>query len=102
MKSSLSAWYIAGTNETDGAQIDMLIIRDDNVVNLCEMKFASKEYVIEKDEAQKLRRRIEALKTTLTSKQTIHLTLITTYGVAYGKHSGIVQRQVTMDDLFAV
>ena len=79
----------------------MLIIRDDNVVNLCEMKFASKEFVIEKDEAQKLRHRIDALKTTLTPKQTIHLTLVTTYGVAYGKHSGIVQRQVTMDDLFS-
>ena len=101
VKTSLSAWHTAGTDETDGEQIDMLIIRDDNVVNLCEMKFASKEFVIEKDEAQKLRHRIDALKTTLTPKQTIHLTLVTTYGVAYGKHSGIVQRQVTMDDLFS-
>lgn len=32
----------------------------------------------------------------------IHFTMITTYGVAAGKHSGIIQRQVTMDDLFAV
>ena len=35
------------------------------------------------------------------SLQTIHLTMITTYGVAYGKHSGIVQKEVHMDDLFA-
>jgi hypothetical protein len=25
---------------------------------------------------------------------------VTTYGIAYGKHSGIVQRSVTIDDLF--
>jgi hypothetical protein len=37
---------------------------------------------------------------TLPPAQVIHLTFITTYGVAYGKHSGIVQRSVTIDDLF--
>lgn len=48
----------------------------------------------------RLRYRIEALKATLSPKQTIHLTMITTFGVAYGKHSGIVQKEVTMVDLF--
>ncbi len=37
---------------------------------------------------------------TLPQNQTVHLTLITTYGVCYGKHSGIVQKEVKMDDLF--
>ena len=89
-----------GDDGQDGAQIDLLIIRDDNVVNLCEMKFASVAYTIEKDEELKLRNRIEALKKTLKRKQTVHLTMVTTYGIAYGKHSGIVQKQVEMDDLF--
>jgi hypothetical protein len=40
------------------------------------------------------------LKSTLSSKQAVHLTMVTTYGVAYGKYSGIVQKQVTLDDLF--
>jgi hypothetical protein len=33
-------------------------------------------------------------------KQTVHLTMITTYGIAPGIHSGVVQKSVTMDDLF--
>ena len=66
------------------------------------MKFASGDYDISKEEENKLRNRIEALKKTLTAKQSVHLTMITTYGIAYGKHSGIVQKQVVMDDLFAV
>ena len=127
VKSSLSAWSVRGedgqpmeqkeqsdacissaeslqrkTKSTDGVQIDLLIARADNVVNLCEMIFANGEYTISKEEEGKLRNRIEALKKTLTAKQTVHLTMITTYGVAYGKHSGIVQKQVVMDDLFAV
>ena len=70
------------------------------MVNLCEMKFASHTYTIDKDEDAKLRSRMEALKGMLTPKQTVHLTMVTTYGVAYGKHSGIVQKEVVMDDLF--
>ena len=100
VKSTISAWSVAGDGIKDGVQIDLLILRDDHVVNLCEMKFAGAAYHITKDEEGKLRNRIESLKSTLSSKQTVHLTMVTTYGVAYGKHSGIVQKQVTMDDLF--
>lgn len=100
VKSSLSAWCVKGDDHQGGVQIDLLISRADNIVNLCEMKFAGGEYTITKDEEAKLRSRIETLKKTLSAKQTVHLTMITTYGVAYGKHSGIVQKEVTMDDLF--
>lgn len=100
VKSSISAWNVKGDDQKAGAQIDLLIIRDDHVVNLCEMKFTGSTYTIEKDEEAKLRNRIETLKKTLLKKQTVHLTLITTYGVAYGKHSGIVQKEVVMDELF--
>lgn len=101
VKTSLSAWSVRGDDEKDGVQIDLLIFRADNVVNLCEIKFASDEYVMTKDEESKLRNRIEALNKTLTARQIVHLTMVTTYGVAYGKHSGIVQKQVVMDDMFA-
>ena len=89
-----------GDDEQEGVQIDLLIFRNDHVVNLCEMKFASAPYVISKVEEMRLRHRIEMLKSTLSPKQTVHLTMITTYGVAYGKHSGIVQKEVKMEDLF--
>ena len=101
VRSSISSWSTRGDDLKDGVQIDLLIIRDDNVVNLCEMKFASDSYQITKEEENKLRKRIESLKSTLKARQTIHLTMITTYGVAFGKHSGIVQKQVVMDDLFS-
>lgn len=98
--STISVWGVKGSDETEGAQIDLLIIRNDNVVNLCEMKFVGGAYTIDKDEEIKLRNRIESLKSTLSLKQTVHLTLVTTFGLSYGKHSGIVQKQVELDDLF--
>lgn len=102
VNTSISSWSIDGDNDHSGAQIDMLIVRDDNVINLCEMKFVGKKYVISKDEEEKLRNRIATLKETLNAKQSIHLTMISTFGVAYGKHSGIVQKELTIDDLFRI
>ena len=100
VNTRISAWNVSGNNNSEGAQIDLLIFRADNVVNLCEMKFSGNEYTIGKEEEQKLRNRTDRLKQTLNSKQTVHLTMITTFGVAYGKHSGIAQKQLTLEELF--
>ncbi len=100
VKSTISAWNVKGNDDNEGAQIDLLIIRNDNVVNLCELKFASAPYSISKEEELRLRHRIETLQAALSPKQTIHLTMVTTYGITYGKHSGIVQKEVKMEDLF--
>lgn len=90
------------SNETEGAQIDLLIDRKDNTINLCEMKFCESVYELKTDEEMKLRNRISVLRSSLKKKtKSIQLTMITSFGVAKGKHSGIVQSQVTLDDLFA-
>ena len=83
-----------------GAQIDMLIIRDDRVVNLCEMKFLSTEFEPKNEDELALRGRIATLQEKLSFKQTIHLTLVTTLGLKQNAHSGIFQKIVTMDELF--
>lgn len=101
VRSSVSAWNVKGDEEKEGLQIDMIIRRADHVVNLCEMKFSSDSYAIDKEEDARLRKRREELARTLSKKEVVHLTFVTTFGVAYGKYSGIVQKQITMDDLFA-
>ena len=59
-----------------------------------------KEFQRLKEEELKLLNRIETLKETLSPKQQVHLTLITTFGLVQGKHSGKVQKVVTCDELF--
>jgi AAA+ ATPase superfamily predicted ATPase len=98
--STESSWIVKGDEDKTGAQIDMLIIRDDRVVNLCEMKFLSKEYEPKNDDELLLRGRIATLQERLSFKQTIHLTLVTTIGLKQNAHSGIFQKVVTMGDLF--
>ncbi len=97
--SSESAWIIHGDEEKKGAQVDMLIIRDDRVVNLCEMKFLSKAFEPKAEDEQTYRERIAMLQERLSFKQNIHLTLVTTVGLKSNAHSSAFQQIVTIDQL---
>ena len=100
--SNTYSWSAKSNEELGlpGVQIDMLIDRSDQVVNLCEMKYATSSYSLTKEEEMKLRNRLEVFRTTTQTTKAIHLTMITTYGLTPNIHSGIIQNEVTMDDLF--
>ena len=83
-----------------GAQIDLLIDRKDETVNVCEMKYANEEFEITKEYEGKLVNKLNALVNETGIKKTLILTLVTTYGVKQNAYSGMVQVEVTMDDLF--
>jgi hypothetical protein len=78
-----------------------VIERADRVTNLCEMKFSSEPYSIDKDEADGIRRKVAAFKAATGTRNACHVTYVTTYGVQNGRHSAVMQSQVIMDDLFA-
>ena len=40
------AYRISGDSEKSGMQMDMIIDRDDNVLNLCEIKFVKGEFEV--------------------------------------------------------
>jgi len=88
------------TDEHEGAQIDMLIDRGDNIINICEARFSSEPYIVSaKDEADLLRRK-SVFKTVTGFSKSLHLTLLTTYPPVENAHLHIMQNVVTMDDLF--
>ena len=83
-----------------GVQIDLLIDRNDQVVNLCEMKFSKAEYTITKDYEKSLRQKLEAFRIGTNCRKAIHLTMVTTYGVAHNAYAETIQNSIVMDDLF--
>lgn len=97
--SEETAWIVRGDEDRHGAQIDMLIIRADRVVNLCEMKFLSNEYEPNALDELALRNRIAVLQEKLSFKQNIHLTLVTTLGLKQNTHSDVFQQVVTIKQL---
>lgn len=93
------SWRQLG-GEKDGTQIDLLIDRDDRIINVCEMKFSEKPYGITKEYANKLRMKMAIFGEATHTRKSLVLTMVTTYGVLPGIHSGIVMSEVLMDDLF--
>lgn len=84
----------------DGAQIDLLIDRSDRTINICEMKFSEKPYSITKAYADSLRMKMAIFVEDTHVRKSLALTMVTTYGVLPGIHSGIVQNEILMNDLF--
>ncbi|MBQ2492645.1 MAG: ATP-binding protein, partial [Bacteroidales bacterium] len=83
-----------------GVQIDLIIDRADNIVNLCEMKWASDEYVIDKKYDEELRHKSDVFCRQTKIKKAVHLTMITTFGVKHNIYFDSIQSQVVLDQLF--
>jgi uncharacterized protein len=82
-------------------QIDLLIDRRDQVINLCEIKYASGPFAITKGYADDLRRKLSVFKQETKTRKSVYLTLITTYGLQHSEHvHGLVQNELCMEDLF--
>lgn len=98
--SEQSAWSVPGNDQQEGMQIDLLIVRKDNVVNMCEMKFYGEEFTVTKAYHAKLVHRQNTLLATVNRKTSVLSTLITTYGLTYNEYSGDFVQVLTLDDLF--
>jgi uncharacterized protein len=94
VQTSVASWH------SPEAQIDLVIDRKDQVVNLCEMKFSIDRFSIDKAYSENLRRKISAFKTATGTQKAIFLTLISTYGLAPGPYADLVQNDITMEALF--
>lgn len=99
VSATYSAWS-KKEGDTEGTQIDLIIDRKDNVVNMCEIKFYGNDFVVNKDYHKKLISRQELLSKELSRKVIIHNTLITTYGLKYNEYSSVFDRVIILDDLF--
>lgn len=97
-----SAWrYTAKSSEESGAQIDLLLDRQDRCINVCEMKFSSESFVMDKKYASELDAKIRIFKEQTQTRKTIFPTLITTYPVKQNEYyTGRVQAEINMDSLF--
>ncbi len=91
--------FNSGGESADGAQIDLVIERDDKVVNLCEMKYTAAPFTItdEYDRRLKIKREVYAEQTGTNSA--IHLTMVSAHGLKNNANASDIQSVVTLDDL---
>lgn len=100
--TEINSWYCKADPDRGvfGSQIDMLITRKDQVINLCEMKYSGSEYTITEKVDKSIRNKINDLRVLTNTKYAIYPTLITTYGLVSNSYSDNIQSVITLDDLF--
>ncbi len=90
-------WYYE-TSEGKG-QVDMLLKRSDNVLNICEMKFYKDDYCASLEDFKKANRRMEAAYSLLPKRFSVQNVLITTFALSYGEYSSTFSNVVSLEDL---
>ena len=88
--SNIYSWNSKGFIDSDGTkwnggQIDLLIDRNDDVINICEIKYCNDEFVITDEYEEKLRKRASLFKKVTKTKKALQHVFITTYGVKKNK-----------------
>lgn len=87
-------------DDKDGTQVDLLIQRNDNIVNMCEMKYYSSEFASDKAYHSKIMERRSLIEERIPKGMVVHSTLITTYGLKYNDYSGDFDNVITIEDMF--
>jgi len=95
--SEVLPWYYEEGG--DKGQVDMLIKRNDNVLNICEIKFYNDDFAAGIEDFKKSNRRTKMAYSLLPKRFSVHNTLITTFGLVDNEYASTFQNVVTLKDL---
>jgi len=99
--SESGAFYKKARKDESGAQIDLVIDRNDHVINLFEIKFYNEIFALTKTDADNLRKKMSVFRTSTQTKKQLFYMMITTFGLKPNQHSiGLITQALTLDDLF--
>ncbi|MDA9563854.1 hypothetical protein N9R81_04175 [Flavobacteriales bacterium] len=78
-----------------------MIDRDDNIVNVCEIKFYNGTFSVDANYANNLRNKEVQFKKSTKTRKGINTIMLTTWGIE-GKHAkGLVTNSLNIDCLFS-
>lgn len=85
----------------EGAQIDLLFDRPDQTVSLCEIKYCTVPYVIDKGYAKDLARKAQVYRTKTKTEKQIFLSMITSSRLKKNIYAEeLIASEATLEDLF--
>lgn len=99
--SETAIWKSKGNSTRDVAQIDLVISRRDNCINLCEIKFYENTFLLDKKYAAALQQKKFIFQRETKTRKHLFITLISSAGMQPNMHStGLIDQQLTLNDLF--
>jgi uncharacterized protein len=99
--SQTSNYYKKGTKTESGIQIDLLIDRNDKVINLCELKFYHNAWTLTRKDREAILEKITLFKSLTKTKKQVFFSAVSTFGIKQNEYSlGCVDNTFSMDILF--
>ena len=92
--------FVSDEEDAVGAQIDLVIERDDRVTNLCEMKYTAEPFEISDDYDRRLKTKREVYLRETGTNDAVHLTLVSAHGAKHNANWRDLQSEIVLDDLF--
>ena len=98
--ANLFSWHVKANENHPGVQIDLLIDRADNVISVCEMKYAPNGYTMTASALKNIQTKLSVLRQYTPARKYIEAVLVTSNGVIRNQHSSEIMNFVTADQLF--
>lgn len=96
-----ASWVAKANKTAAGTQIDLLIDRADNAINICEIKFYNSTFEITKDYAEKLRNKVTVFQQQTKTTKAVFITFISTFGLVENAYKlSVVSNDIKIDDFF--
>jgi hypothetical protein len=90
-----SSWH------NEKAQVDLVIDRDDGIINLCEMKFYNDTFTISKSDYENIKNKKTQFEKSTKTRKNVFITMLTTFGISQNSYFyELVAHSLTIDCLF--
>ncbi len=99
--TEVASYRQEGKRGKNGFQIDLLLDRADNTINICECKYYSTNYEFTKSYAETIRKRKALFQSATKTKKMVFNTMITNYPLEENQYSTeVVDSRVVVGELF--
>ena len=101
MVSGICSWRVERSNDLPGAQVDLILDRDDNVIDLCEMKFTRERFLVTAEYHEKLLNKRARFLEVADKSKGVHLILVSAQDAVRNAYIDEFQKVIALDALFA-
>ena len=102
IRSEESSYIAMDPNGKPLGQIDLIISRADNIVDICEAKFYSDSVLVDSAMERKAVRNAILVQKLIPKKAITHKVLLTTFGVSEGEYMWTFDNVITLEDLMRI
>ena len=100
--TKVSSFFAQATEKRDGAQIDLVIDRNDKSINLCEIKYSQTAYSLSKKDVEDIERKKQVFSVRTNTNKHLFTTLIAANGAMQNDYLlNHIDQVLTLDDLFS-